>query len=105
MKSTLTPDTILQRLPNLHLQIDSSNQVRVLLGGRSIPCGQQGLAVLEAFAQPTTLAEALKTLKARGAQHWLDVTGTIVTLYQAGVLRDPAQAPSSLSPLNAPMCW
>ena len=54
--------------------------------------------MLEAFAQPTALGEALKTLKARGAQHWLDVTGTIVCLHRAGVLRDPAQAPSSISP-------
>jgi len=97
MKSTLTPDTILQRLPNLHLQIDSSNQVRVLMPGKSIPCGPQALVVLEAFAQPTSLGQALKIFQARGAQHWMDVTGTIVTLYQAGVLRDPAQAPSSIS--------
>ncbi len=60
--SALTPNIILQRLPNLHVQIDSSNQVQVLLPGKRIPCGQQGLAVLEAFVQPTSLGELLKTL-------------------------------------------
>lgn len=98
MQSTLIPNTILQRLPNVHVQIDSSNQVRVLMGGRSIPCGPQALAVLEAFAQPTSLGEALKTFKARGVQQWMDVTSTIVRLHRAGVLRDPAHAPSSISP-------
>ena len=98
MKFTLTPHTILQRLPNLHLQIDSSNQVQILMGGKSILCGPQGLAVLEAFAHPTSLGEALKIFHARGAQHWMDVTSTVVTLYRAGVLRDPAQAQSAIAP-------
>ena len=39
MPSTLTPTTILQRLPNLHVQIDSSNQVRVLLPAKKIGVG------------------------------------------------------------------
>ena len=92
-KVTLTPNTILQRLPNLHLQIDSSNQVRVLLGGKSIPCGPQALAVLEVFAHPTSLGEALKIFQARGAQHWMDVTSTIVTLCPGGCAARPATGP------------
>lgn len=90
MQSRLTPHTILQRLPTVQVQIDSSNQVRVLLAGQSLRCGPQALAVLEAFAHPTALAEALTTFQARGVQQWMDVTSTIVTLYQAGVLRDLA---------------
>jgi hypothetical protein len=57
----LTPHTILQRLPNVQVQIDSSHQVRVVRAGQSLRCGPQTLAVLAAFAHPTALGEALMT--------------------------------------------
>lgn len=98
MQSRLTPHTILQRLPNVQVHIDSSNQVLVVLAGQRLRCGPQTLAVLEAFAQPTALAEALATFLARGVPQWMDVTSTIVTLYQAGVLRDLAQAHAAMVP-------
>jgi hypothetical protein len=98
MQSRLTPHTILQRLPNVQAQIDSSNQVRVVQAGQRLPCGPQTLAVLEAFAHPTALAEALATFQTRRVPQWMDVTSTIVALYQAGVLSDLAQAHAAMVP-------
>ena len=88
----LTPHTILQRVPNVQLTIDSTNVVQLIIGGQSLDCGPHALAVLEAFAQPASFEEVLAGFKVRGAQQWMDVTGAIVNLHKAGVLRDCAHA-------------
>jgi predicted RNA methylase len=88
----LKPQTILQRVPNVQLTIDSTNVVQLIIGGQSLDCGPHALAVLEAFAQPASFEEVLAGFKARGAQQWIDVAGAIVNLYKAGVLRDCAHA-------------
>jgi len=83
---------ILQRIPNLEMYLDASNELRIQVAGRVVRCGMHGLAVLDAFAQPTPLQVALNKLKARGVQHWIELTGVIAQLCEAGVLRDPAQS-------------
>src|SRR5439155_3036542 len=62
---------------------------QVCTDGREIICNAHGLTILDAFAKPTSLAEALKRLHSRlaGAQDWVDLTGAIVQLHKAGVLQ------------------
>jgi precorrin-6B methylase 2 len=90
----LKPTTVLQRSSNVTLRLDSTNAVTAVLGGRNIPCGARGLAVLDAFYRPTTFSDALSRLgrECRSAQDWMEITGAIVSLYQCGILQDQAQA-------------
>ena len=55
------------------------------------------LVVLDVFSHPTSFADALSQLKARGGQDWKDLTSTIVQLYKAGVLRDKTQVGPTLT--------
>lgn len=89
----LTQDTVLQRVPDLRVNIDSSNNIEIYMEGRTIRCGSHGLVILDAFYQPTPLSEALRKLQIRiiGAQDWMDLMSTIIHLYEAGVLRDETQ--------------
>ena len=90
-----TKDTILQRIPNLDLRIDSSNQVVVSFDGKRLECGPHGLAILEAFTHPQPLGEAMRTIKANGAQDLAQLMSTMIGLYRAGVLRDPTHLTSA----------
>lgn len=85
----LSADSILQRIPNINLQLNACNQIEIQTEGRVVFCAQHGLAVLDAFSQPTPLAVALDRLKAHGGQEWIDLTEVIMRLYQAGVLQNP----------------
>jgi len=97
VKPSLSSTIMLQRARSLRVQITSEG-VRLLVGGKGILFGPQGLAVLDLFAQPMSLGEALQTFKARGVQHWMDMASTIMALHRAGALRDVAQDESPLVP-------
>jgi len=91
--TNLTRDTILQRVPDIRVNIDSTNNIEIYLEGRAIRCGSHGLVILDAFYQPTSLSKALRKLQIgiKGAQDWMDLMSTIVHLYEAGVLREKSQ--------------
>ena len=91
--TNLTRDTVLQRVPDLRVRIDSSNNIEIYMEGMKIRCGSYGLLILDAFYQPTSLSEVLCKLQTgiRGVQDWMDLMTTIVHLYEAGVLQDESQ--------------
>ena len=85
----LTRDTVLQRIPDLKLSIGSSNQVKIFIEDRVIRMRSHGLAVLDAFSRPISIEEALKKLENQttGSQDWMDLTTSIMHLYEAGILQ------------------
>ena len=89
----LNQNTILQRVPYLKLDIDSTNKIRIFMEGKTFEFGSHAIAIIDACLQPTALADVLETLRprVRGTQDWMDLMTTIVHLYEAGVLRDEAQ--------------
>jgi SAM-dependent methyltransferase len=82
---------ILQRAHHLNIEVRGVGEMIVTVGGQSFECGWHGLAVLDAFAQPATVADAMALLKGRstGVQDWLDLIGTIETFRTAKILIDP----------------
>lgn len=86
----LAPTTRLQRVAALDLTLHSNGEAGVRWRGQYVRVGPYGVAVLETFASPISFAEALTRLKtrARGAQAWMDLTATVVTLFKLGILRD-----------------
>ena len=95
----LTRNTILRRIPNLRLSIDSSNQLEIYWGGKVLKCGTHGLAVLDAFYQPIAFSEALKKLEnqVKGAQDWMGLVSAITGLYEVGILRNEDQGRAELN--------
>ncbi len=89
----LKRDTVLQRVPELKLLIDSNNNIKIYFEGRIIHCGHHGLSLLDLFYQPTSLNDALSKLQARikGAQDWMDLVTTFIHLHEAGILQDETQ--------------
>lgn len=100
MSMDLKPTTVLQRVPELSLKVYSNDCASIIVGGQVTEGSLHTLPVLDAFSKPRTLADALERLQgtARSAQDWVDLTSTIVQLFTAGVLRDPAQSAPGLRP-------
>jgi hypothetical protein len=80
--------------------IGPDNVVRVVRHDETVECGPRGLGILDAFARPISLEDALRRLEPglAGTEDWMDVTGTILRLYQTGVLKNDEGA--SLSPVE-----
>jgi hypothetical protein len=83
------PQSILQRVADLLVQLDSSNELHIHVGDRVVDCGSHGLLVLDAFAWPVSVEAAMAGLQARSGENWMQLTSTIVLLHNAGVLREP----------------
>jgi SAM-dependent methyltransferase len=86
---TVKPITVLERAPEVKVRVMAWGDVVVETADGEVSGGPHCLAILDAFSQPTTLAEALEVLGPRtgGAQDWIDLTAAVVRLHDAGVLR------------------
>jgi len=88
----IDPTRPIRRAPSLVVELRSNNSVECVLDGRRVLGGSHTLAVLDAFARPRTLADALPTFTPpAGSYDWIQLTTTIVNLYQAGILRDEGE--------------
>jgi hypothetical protein len=90
---------VLQRAPNLSVKLRAAETARISADGVQVDAGPHALPVLEVFAQPTQVSEALAALQARVASKldWIDLTQTVVRLYEAGILRDDSGVQAMLS--------
>jgi SAM-dependent methyltransferase len=86
---TLKPATVLERAPEVKVRVLARGDVVVETVDGDVSGGPHCLAILDAFAEPTTLAEALEQLgpRAEGAQDWIDLTAAVMRLHEAGALR------------------
>lgn len=96
--SSLSPDLVLKRVPDVEVRINSDNNVQVVSDETIYYLGPHGLAALDAFYQPVSVSEALGKLSATTAsvQDWMALTTTIVQLYDAGILQDESQSKREL---------
>lgn len=92
-------DDVLKRLPELRLELKSSDDICILVDNEPFHFGPHALFILDAFAQPRTLREALHQLKERvtGVQDWVDLTSTIFRMYEVGILQDESHSQPKLS--------
>ncbi len=89
----LTPETLLQRSPDLRLQLHAGDAIDVAVGGQPPRrCGPWVLGVLDAFREPTTVGAALQRLSARAANggEWAKFGETIRLLIEHGALIGPS---------------
>jgi predicted RNA methylase len=85
----LSTETVLSRAPDLTLQVDSSNGVRVSHHGEGFLVGPFALALLDVFHQQRSVADALGALRHRivGEEGLKQALSTIAMLLNGGVLR------------------
>lgn len=101
---SLDEQLILQRPRRLSVEFGDHGIMYLHTPGRSLICGSHGLAVIDAFALPISVKDAMARLKGRstGIQDWLDLIGTIESLHKEGVLVPPSgtegATPGTLSP-------
>ncbi len=91
--SSLTHDTVLERLAELDLHLDGGHRVVIDLGTRKVECGRHALAVLAEFSTPRKLSAALAALQetVTGSEDWRELTATLVWLHEHGVLHDESR--------------
>ncbi|WP_433248775.1 50S ribosomal protein L11 methyltransferase [Streptosporangium sp. CA-135522] len=98
----LKADTSLQRVPELFMELESANLVRIHHDRRVWEFGQHTLALLDAFYAPTSIAECLQRLgprlKSRRAME--EALTTLSMLVSAGILTE--ESPTGFTDLMFP---
>lgn len=82
----LQPHTLLKRSNLIKLNIESVHKVQLIFNNKQELFSNHVLAVLEVFAQPVPLNEALKKLSIAGTRRWIELTLIIHKLYNIGAL-------------------
>jgi protein arginine N-methyltransferase 1 len=84
----LKPDTVLHRVPDLLVEIDTSNLVRISHGGRVLKFGPEALTLLDVCHTPCTVTEALRLAgtRLRGRRAAEQIVQTITAMTNGGVL-------------------
>jgi hypothetical protein len=97
---SLDPTTILQRTPDISVRLDSHNNATITSSSGSFECGPYALIVLQAFAYPTSVSDVFAKLQnwASRPQEMVDLTATVLQLYQAGLLVQENHSTTQLSP-------
>lgn len=81
------PDLILKRATGLQVRFLSAAEIEIMIpGGRRLMMPGVAIAVLDVFAYPHTIQQAVNKLPAKGPQHWVSLTNVIKELYTAGAL-------------------
>lgn len=96
--SRLFPTTVLQRAPDLELRLSGPDSIRIVAKGEWRDAPGLALRVLDVFAEAKPLSVAVAELQTRGQTRleWVELTGIIRELWQAGVLLDAESAPPPL---------
>jgi hypothetical protein len=103
VESSLSPDDLLQRAPDLTLLLDATGGARVKGPAGDVVVGPAAVELLLALTRVCTLRELLARATATGAQSWMDVTSALLLLRRAGaVVRagDRWPAPSARAPFD-----
>ena len=84
------PNAVLQRAPNLSVQLVTGHEVHIRVRDRAFTYGEHALALLDAMATPKTVAEALAALKHRtsGVQSWIELSAALMAMKRDGILVD-----------------
>lgn len=81
--NTLPPDALLQRLPDLHLQLDPAGQLLAQSDERELRCRPEALTALDLFYRPSPVGAAVDRLLSEG---YADAAALVEQLYAVGML-------------------
>lgn len=89
---------LLVRANELEIQVDSAGQVRIRRADRMLDIGTHGLSLLAAFATPRAVRDVIEELSVGSVRDFMDLTSTIATLREAGVLVTEGDATFAAEP-------
>ncbi len=86
----LSPESVLQRIPELIVALDGANAVRIHHDLRVFDMDQHALAILDVFHTPTSVQDGLARLapRLRGRRSAEEMLSTIASMVGAGILVD-----------------
>ncbi|WIM96428.1 50S ribosomal protein L11 methyltransferase [Actinoplanes oblitus] len=86
---SISSNTMLYRVPELLIGVDTSNLAKIHHSGRVFKTGQDALALLDVLHTPRTVAEAVAAVRERckGTRASEQLLSTLLQLLNAGVLR------------------
>lgn len=82
----LQPTTVLKRKNEIELRLESVHRLEIVINKKREFVSNHTLAILDVFAQPVSISDAMKKLQAKGQRDWMDLTLTIHKLHQLGAL-------------------
>lgn len=95
MADSITPNSVLQRQPNLELKLlpGSTLEVKLKEGWVTVHHANS-LAVLDVFTVPRTLKDGLALLQrqASGRQDWLEISQAVLGMTRMGILSVPGES-------------
>jgi len=95
----LSRETILQRVPELLVQVHSNGQLSLECDGGATTCGRHGLAILNLFSRPHSFVDGLQRLgeQARSPRDLAELGNTIRHLHTMGALHEHLSGQVNLS--------
>jgi len=90
-RTPLTQDTVLVRAPELVVRLGDDGRVRIETDGDDLMIARHALAMLEAFARPRTVREAIAWVGLDNPEQVVDATAIVRELRDAGVLCVPGE--------------
>jgi ribosomal protein L11 methylase PrmA len=98
----LKADTVLQRVPELFMELESANLIRVHHDQRVWEFGQHALGLLDIFYTPTSITECMRRLAPRlkGRRATEETLTTLSMMVSAGILT--GESPSGFTDLMFP---
>jgi type I protein arginine methyltransferase len=84
----LAPETVLIRAPEIRLKLSNRRAVEIEVGDLTVVTSEQALAILQTFAHPTSVGEALTRVGARTPEEWIEASTCILHLHESGLLHD-----------------
>lgn len=85
----ITPETLLVRRRDIRLRLGDADHVEIECSDGRMVSVPHALAILEAFAHPRKLADALEGAAA-SPEHWIELSSAVVQLARAGALVTPS---------------
>ena len=93
---------VLRTASEITVHFDSSQRVVIQARGDMFRVDHLGLAILDVFSEPISVSEALDLLRSRisSLEQWVELSATIMRLWEGGVLRDSDKTESSSMPTS-----
>ncbi len=86
MTSKLNRDSMLRRAGMISLTLHSAGDATAVVDGREVDLGVHALAILAVCVEPTTMADLLDRVSAKGARDYAALLATTLRMLEHGVL-------------------
>jgi len=91
----ISADAVLVRADELTVHLSHDDEVRIELEGETVIAPKVAVLVLDAFAQPRAIGDALASLGREGPEHFIEASSVVLLLAREGILHPPGARPTT----------